>query len=85
MTLLTVTDIHTSYGDTAAVRGVSLEVAEGEIVALLGSNGAGKTTTLRTISGLERSRSGSVIFADTDITKARPGSRRQAHLRRAHG
>jgi branched-chain amino acid transport system ATP-binding protein len=71
MALLTVTDIHTSYGDTAAVRGVSLEVSEGEIVALLGSNGAGKTTTLRTISGLERSRSGSIIFADTDITKAR--------------
>lgn len=71
MALLTVSDIHTSYGDTAAVRGVSLEVSEGEIVALLGSNGAGKTTTLRTISGLERSRSGSIIFEGTDITKAR--------------
>jgi branched-chain amino acid transport system ATP-binding protein len=69
--LLTVSDIHTSYGDTVAVRGVSLEVSEGEIVALLGSNGAGKTTTLRTISGLERSRSGSVIFAGTDITRTR--------------
>ena len=71
MALLTVSDIHTSYGDTVAVRGVSIEVSEGEIVALLGSNGAGKTTTLRTISGLERSRSGSVIFAGTDITRTR--------------
>jgi branched-chain amino acid transport system ATP-binding protein len=74
MALLTVTDIHTSYGDTAAVRGVSLEVGEGEIVAVLGSNGAGKTTTLRTISGLERPRSGSVVFAGGDITKARAHS-----------
>jgi branched-chain amino acid transport system ATP-binding protein len=71
MALLTVTDIHTSYGDTEAVRGVSLEVAEGEIVAVLGSNGAGKTTTLRTISGLERARSGTVVFDGVDITKAR--------------
>ena len=71
MALLTVTDIHTSYGDTEAVRGVSLEVAEGEIVAVLGSNGAGKTTTLRTISGLERPRSGTVVFDGVDITKAR--------------
>jgi branched-chain amino acid transport system ATP-binding protein len=71
MALLTVTDVHTSYGDTEAVRGVSLEVAEGEIVAVLGSNGAGKTTTLRTISGLERARSGSVVFDGVDITKAR--------------
>jgi branched-chain amino acid transport system ATP-binding protein len=71
MALLTVTDVHTSYGDTEAVRGVSLEVAEGEIVAVLGSNGAGKTTTLRTISGLERARSGTVVFDGVDITKAR--------------
>lgn len=71
MALLTVTDLHTSYGDTAAVRGASLEVGEGEIVALLGSNGAGKTTTLRTISGLQRAGRGSVVFADRDITRAR--------------
>ena len=74
MALLTVTDLHTYYGDTAAVRGASLEVGEGEIVALLGSNGAGKTTTLRTISRLERCRSGSVVFDGVDITKARAHS-----------
>jgi branched-chain amino acid transport system ATP-binding protein len=71
MALLTVSDLHTYYGDTAAVRGASLEVGEGEIVALLGSNGAGKTTTLRTITGLQRSRRGSVSFAGVDITRAR--------------
>lgn len=71
MALLSVTDLHTYYGDTAAVRGACLEVEEGEIVALLGSNGAGKTTTLRSISRLERSRSGSVVFDGVDITKSR--------------
>jgi branched-chain amino acid transport system ATP-binding protein len=53
------------------LKGVSLRVEDGEIVALLGSNGAGKTTTLRTISGLERPRSGTVRFAGADITRQR--------------
>jgi branched-chain amino acid transport system ATP-binding protein len=68
--LLTVADLYTYYGHVAAVRGVSLHVDEGEIVALLGSNGAGKTTTLRTISGLQRPRSGTVSFGGADITRA---------------
>jgi branched-chain amino acid transport system ATP-binding protein len=66
-----VSGLHTFYGDTEALKGVSLRVEEGEIVALLGSNGAGKTTTLRTISGLERARSGSVRFAGAEITRLR--------------
>ena len=69
MELLTVADLHTYYGQMAALRGVSLHVDEGEIVALLGSNGAGKTTTLRTISGLLRPRKGTVSFGGADITR----------------
>ncbi len=71
MAILTVTDLHAYYGDMAALRGVSLQVGEGEIVALLGSNGAGKTTTLRSISGLHRPRKGSVRFGGADITRER--------------
>ena len=71
MALLTVDDLHVSYGDTPAVSGAGFEVGEGEIVALLGSNGAGKTTTLRTISGLQRAKSGSVMFQGRDITRAK--------------
>jgi len=72
--LLKVADLHTYYGQLAALRGVSLHVDEGEIVALLGSNGAGKTTTLRTISGLLRPRQGTVSFGGADITRVRPHS-----------
>ncbi|MBE3590809.1 MAG: ABC transporter ATP-binding protein [Firmicutes bacterium] len=70
MALLEVRDLHTFYGSVEALKGVSLDVDEGEIVALIGSNGAGKTTTLRTISGLERARAGTVRFAGRDITRA---------------
>ena len=79
MALLTVTGLHAYYGDVPALRGVSLEVGEGEIVALLGSNGAGKTTTLRNISGLMRPRKGTITFGGADIT------RRRAHLIVASG
>jgi branched-chain amino acid transport system ATP-binding protein len=68
--LLTVVGLHAYYREMAALRGVSLHVDEGEIVALLGSNGAGKTTTLRTISGLHRPRSGTVSLGGADITRA---------------
>ncbi|CAO5156381.1 branched chain amino acid/phenylalanine ABC transporter ATP binding subunit LivF [Frankia sp. AiPs1] len=58
--LLTLSDVEVAYGAVTALRGVNLQVDEGEIVTLLGANGAGKTTTLRTISGLLRPRSGEV-------------------------
>jgi branched-chain amino acid transport system ATP-binding protein len=70
--LLQLTDLHVSYGAISALRGVELEVREGEIVTLIGSNGAGKSTTLRTISGLLRPTRGSVHFAGEDITGAAP-------------
>src|SRR3954468_1682336 len=60
--------IHTYYGSIHALKGVSLEVREGEIVTLLGANGAGKTTTLRSINGLNRPRQGSIRFQGRDIT-----------------
>src|SRR4051795_4655624 len=60
--LLELADVEVRYGAITALRDVSLEVAEGEIVALLGANGAGKTTTLRTISGLHRPYAGHIRF-----------------------
>ncbi|HLH71102.1 MAG TPA: ABC transporter ATP-binding protein [Candidatus Dormibacteraeota bacterium] len=70
--LLEVERIDASYGHVRVLRGVSLRVERGEIVALIGSNGAGKTTTLRTISGLVRPSSGRIVFDGKDITRARP-------------
>ena len=66
--LLEVNDIHTYYGNIHALKGVSLNVRQGEIVTLIGANGAGKTTTLRTISGLLKPRGGSVKFDGEDIS-----------------
>jgi branched-chain amino acid transport system ATP-binding protein len=60
--MLALRDLNVSYGNIAAVKGLSLDVFPGEIVTLIGSNGAGKSTTLRTISGLLRPRSGDVVF-----------------------
>ncbi len=68
MALLEVRDLHVYYGNIHALKGVSLQVEVGEIVALLGANGAGKSTTLNTISGLLRPRSGSVVFEGEDLT-----------------
>ncbi len=62
MLLLKTENLHTYYGHVHALKGISLEVEEGEIVTLLGANGAGKSTTLRTISGLVRPREGEVKF-----------------------
>jgi branched-chain amino acid transport system ATP-binding protein len=62
MAMLELQDVHVKYGAVAALKGVTLEVNEGEIVTLLGANGAGKTTTLRTISGLLRPSSGRLLF-----------------------
>jgi branched-chain amino acid transport system ATP-binding protein len=65
--LLRATDLHVYYGNIAALKGISLEVHEGEIVTLVGSNGAGKSTTLRTISGLLRPRKGEIRFDGRSI------------------
>jgi branched-chain amino acid transport system ATP-binding protein len=68
MSLLEIDDIHTFYGNIEALKGISLEVEEGEVVTLIGANGAGKSTTLRSISGLTPPRTGSIRFQGRDIT-----------------
>jgi branched-chain amino acid transport system ATP-binding protein len=65
--LLEVTDLHVSYGAITALRGVSLGVGQGEVVALIGANGAGKTSTLRAISGMLKPRSGRIRLAEQEI------------------
>jgi branched-chain amino acid transport system ATP-binding protein len=73
--MTTVLDVHgidVAYGHVQALRGLSLTVGDGEIVAILGNNGAGKTTTLSTVSGVVRASSGSVHAFGADITKASP-------------
>jgi branched-chain amino acid transport system ATP-binding protein len=72
MALLEVKDVHTYYGNIEALKGVSIEVEEGECVTLIGSNGAGKSTTLRSISGLTPPRQGSIRFQDREITETPP-------------
>jgi len=67
MALLEVDEIHTYYGNIEALKGVSIEVNEGEIVTLIGSNGAGKSTTLRSISGLSPVRQGAIRFDGREI------------------
>ena len=66
-TLLELTDLHVFYGNIEALKGISLTVARGEIVTLIGSNGAGKSTTLRAISGTHKPRTGSIKLAGRDI------------------
>ncbi|ACY98400.1 MULTISPECIES: ABC transporter ATP-binding protein [Thermomonospora] len=73
--LLEVCDIHVHYGKIAALKGVSLQVEQGEIVTLIGANGAGKTTTLKTISGLRPLSRGRVLFEGRDISRM-PGHKR---------
>ena len=68
MTVLRVTDLHAAYGPIKALHGVGLEVAEGEIVTLIGANGAGKSTLLMTICGSPRAAQGRVEFLGEDIT-----------------
>ena len=70
--ILKLDEIHTYYGLVHMLQGVSLEIAEGEVVALLGRNGAGKTTALKSIMGLAPSRQGKVLFEDQDITGLPP-------------
>jgi len=68
MALLNIENLHTYYGHVHALKGIDLEVGEGEIVSLIGANGAGKSTTLRTISGLIRPREGRITFGDQEIS-----------------
>ena len=70
--MLEVKDLHVNYGAVHALNGISLHVDDGEIVSLIGANGAGKTTTLRTITGLEKAASSSVMFDGHDLRKAEP-------------
>lgn len=70
--ILQVHDLVAGYGGSVVVHGLSLEVAEGEVVSLLGRNGAGKTTTLRSIIGLTPPRAGSIRFGDRELTGRQP-------------
>jgi branched-chain amino acid transport system ATP-binding protein len=70
--MLKITNLHTYYGNIHALKGISLEVHEGEIVTLIGSNGAGKSTTLKTVTGLLKPDSGSIQFIGQDIAGLKP-------------
>jgi branched-chain amino acid transport system ATP-binding protein len=72
MAILELDDIHVYYGNIQAVKGISIEVDEGEIVTLIGGNGAGKTTTLKTISGVRRPAPGTITFAGERIDRLAP-------------
>lgn len=72
MTLFSVSNLHSGYGRIRAIQGVTIEINEGELVALIGANGAGKSSLLRAISGLIRPWSGSIHFANRDVTGWRP-------------
>ena len=73
--LLNIDNMHVSYGKIKAIKGISLQVSQGEIVALVGANGAGKTTLLKTISGILTPAEGSVSFEGKDLTKVKPFQR----------
>jgi branched-chain amino acid transport system ATP-binding protein len=70
--LLELEGVHTFYGSIEALKGVSLEVNEGEVVTLIGANGAGKSTTLRSINGLNTAKRGRIVFKGKDITRRSP-------------
>ena len=70
--ILALDDVHTFYGTIEALKGISLEVREGEVVTLIGANGAGKSTTLRSINGLNHPKEGTIVFKGTDITDTAP-------------
>jgi branched-chain amino acid transport system ATP-binding protein len=70
--VLELRDVHTYYGAIHALKGISLEVRDGEVVTLLGANGAGKSTTLRSINGLNRPRQGAIFFEGNNITQTPP-------------
>ena len=69
MAMLEVKDLQVSYGMIQAIKGISFEVNQGEVIALIGANGAGKTTILHTVTGLLAPKAGSIMFEGQDITK----------------
>ena len=69
MAILEVKDLEVYYGVIQAIKGISFEVNQGEIIALIGANGAGKTTTLQTITGLLPAKSGKIVYEGSDITR----------------
>jgi branched-chain amino acid transport system ATP-binding protein len=69
MAMLTIKDLQVYYGIIQAIKGISFEVNEGEVIALIGANGAGKTTILHTITGLVSAKAGSIQFEGNDLTK----------------
>jgi branched-chain amino acid transport system ATP-binding protein len=70
--ILALDDVHTFYGTIEALKGVSIEVREREVVTLIGANGAGKSTTLRSINGLNHPKEGTIVFKGKDITDTAP-------------
>lgn len=72
MALLEIKDLEVNYGVIKAIKGVSFDVNEGEIIALIGANGAGKTTILHTITGLIQAKKGSIVFEGKELTKTPP-------------
>ena len=72
MALLEIKDLEVNYGVIKAIKGVSFDVTEGEIIALIGANGAGKTTILHTITGLIQAKKGSIVFDGKELTKTPP-------------
>ena len=72
MSMLSIKDLQVYYGAINAIKGISFDVEQGEIIALIGANGAGKTTTLHTITGLVPAKHGSVMFGGKDLTKTPP-------------
>jgi branched-chain amino acid transport system ATP-binding protein len=80
MSLLEIRDLHSGYGDLPVVKGVSLDVEEGQIVTVVGPNGAGKTTLLKTVTGLIRVWSGSITFDGRDMAGLAPHERPETGL-----
>lgn len=74
MSMLELHDVHAHYGNIHALKGISLQVEEGEIVTLIGANGAGKSTTLRLISALQHPTAGHILYEGRDISRARPSN-----------
>ncbi len=79
--LLNVFDLHLSYGEIKALRGISIKVKDGELVTIIGANGAGKTSILRSIMGLERIESGGIFFKGEDISRLEPFKRARMGIR----